>query len=120
MNGITILNTIHNSCDATKIVCGSLVAFLGFIVSLLTVCVLIKEHDCLDSLGEWIFTILAIIAFLAMTFSGIYYGIGGGLRSDETMYEVTIDNTVSMTEFTSKYKIVEQRDSIYVIKEIKK
>lgn len=37
---------------------------------------------------------------------------------DYTQYEVTIDDSVSMNEFTSKYEILEQRGQIYVIKEI--
>lgn len=36
---------------------------------------------------------------------------------EKTTYEVTIDDTVSMTEFNNRYNIVEQRGKIYVIEE---
>lgn len=35
----------------------------------------------------------------------------------ETQYEITIDDSVSMKEFTDKYEIIEQRGEIYVVRE---
>lgn len=35
----------------------------------------------------------------------------------EVRYEVTIDDSVSMKEFTNKYEIIEQRGEIYVVRE---
>lgn len=36
----------------------------------------------------------------------------------ETVYEVTIDESVSMTEFLEQYEIIEQRGRIFTIREI--
>lgn len=41
-----------------------------------------------------------------------------GANRNETTYEVTIDENVSLKEFNEKYEIVEQRGDIYVVKEI--
>lgn len=38
-------------------------------------------------------------------------------KTGELQYEVTIDDTVSMTEFNKKYEIIEQRGDIFVVKE---
>lgn len=38
-------------------------------------------------------------------------------KTGELQYELTIDDTVSMTEFNKKYEIVEQRGDIFVVKE---
>lgn len=37
-------------------------------------------------------------------------------KTGKLQYEVTIDNSVSMTEFNKKYEIVEQRGDIFVVK----
>ena len=37
--------------------------------------------------------------------------------SHETVYEVIIDDSVSMTEFIEQYEIVDQRGEIFTIKE---
>lgn len=35
----------------------------------------------------------------------------------ETHYKVTVDESVSMTEFNEKYEVLEQEDKIYIVRE---
>lgn len=37
----------------------------------------------------------------------------------ETLYKVTIDDSVSMTEFNEKYEVIEQEGKIYTVRERK-
>ena len=54
---------------------------------------------------------------------GVFLGIGIGFitapKNTETHYKITIDETVSMSEFYSKYEVVEQEGKIFTIKERK-
>ena len=65
--------------------------------------------------------IAKICAFLFLLFglSAIGFEIAAQELSvpDYTKYEVILDDSVSMNEFMEKYKVLEQRDKIYVIKE---
>lgn len=53
-----------------------------------------------------------VLSIIAATCSSTYQ------VPDYTQYEVIINDSVSMNEFTSKYEILEQRGQIYVVKEI--
>jgi len=59
------------------------------------------------------FLTVGIISILIGTFGAIFLKIPG-----DTIYEVTIDDSVSMNEFTNAYEVLEQRGQIYVVKEI--
>lgn len=65
--------------------------------------------------------IAKICAFLFLLFglSAIGFEIAAQELSvpDYTKYEVILDDSVSMNEFMEKYKVLEQRDKIYVVKE---
>ena len=64
-----------------------------------------------------------IIGIISGVVCGILLGIFAGNVLNEvtvdtvTQYEVTIDDSVSMNEFTNKYNIIEQRGKIYTVEE---
>lgn len=118
MNGVTILNTIQNSCDWSTLAGGIIAMLVGLIAVVAVIISIYASHDCFDAI-LWIFAIILLILALGMLFSGIWITIDG-THSDETTYEVTIDNTVGINDFMDKYEIVEQRGEIYVVKEIDK
>ena len=92
---------------------------LGFIAALLTLLVLIAFISLAlsgDLKGE-----IALIIFLCI---GI---IGGSIISIagfhikpiyKDQYLVTIDDSVSLTEFTQQYEIIDKNENIYIIREI--
>lgn len=69
--------------------------------------------DCEKSIVPISAALLTIIAFCSAT--GL--GINGYGAKEEIHYHVTIDDSVSMTEFSEKYEIIEQKDKIFIIKE---
>ena len=69
--------------------------------------------DCEKSILPISAAILTIIAFcFTLGFGTSSYG-----AKEETRYHVTIDDSVSMIEFSEKYEIIKQRDKIFIIKE---
>lgn len=69
--------------------------------------------DCEKNILPISAAILTIIAFcFTLGFGTSSYG-----AKEETRYHVTIDDSVSMTEFSEKYEIIEQKDKIFIIKE---
>ena len=57
-----------------------------------------------------------IASALAMLFLGMTIWIGSWMPRTE--YKVLIDDSVSYTEFTERYKVVDKKGSIYTIYEI--
>lgn len=88
----------------------AVVAFGALIVGLIT---------GLDS-GDGIIGVLAFILFLII--GGLIFGPIIGCNTGEpieyeTQYKITIDDSVSMTEFLDKYEIVDQDGKIYTVRE---
>lgn len=66
--------------------------------------------------------IFAIIGFIICVVLALVGGIGAGtirVPTGEYEYKVTIDNTVNMIEFNTKYEIITQEGLIYTIRERK-
>ena len=62
-----------------------------------------------------------LISFLTVGIISILIGMFGAIflkTPGDTIYEVTIDDSVPMTEFMDSYEILEKRGNIYTIKEI--
>ena len=71
------------------------------------------EHD--------IFAFLIMFGVMFLIEGGIVSVIIGGSTGEpiahETHYKVTIDESVSMTEFMDKYEILDQEGKIYTVRE---
>jgi len=102
-----------------------------------------KEYYFTGSIGSWIGIILAIACVIGFTFCIVYtikddepllivfglllLGIGAAILFGAVLphnititinqYEVTVNDTISFKEVTSKYDIIEQRGDIYVLRE---
>ena len=106
LEGITVLNTFVISSavgSGTFILVGIICVALGFFAGL-------AVWD-----GE---IIPAIISSILSTI--LCLGIMGFINKDATdtvRYEVTVSEEVNLTDFTERYKIIEQRGDIYVIEE---
>lgn len=114
MDGVTILNTI----ELTNASLGVFVALVITGLLFLTLMSVVPETDSPKTNNLVIFLIASsAIAFIVCI--GIAAYQSENHKTGELQYEVTIDDSVSMTEFNKKYEIVEQRGDIFVVKERK-
>ena len=109
MDGITILSTkteILPHGGSLILLC---IGIIITIVDLYWIC-----HDESDN-GKFLISLLTVgfISILIGTFGTIFLKTPG-----DNIYEVIIDDSVSMTEFMDSYEILEKRGDIYIIKEI--
>lgn len=114
MDGVTILNTItENVSNTAGLVIALILSIVITILSFIAIIVVSDKFSEFDS-----FT----IPFIVTGFFGILFSIVSILelntpQEPQTLYEVTISDEVSFKDFTSKYKIIEQRGEIYIVKE---
>ena len=63
-------------------------------------------------------TIFLIVFIVGSALFGTMVGCSTGEPTEyETQYKVVIDDSVSMNEFTEKYKIIDQEGKIYTVRE---
>ena len=110
MDGVTILNTIEVTGVSRNVIIAFVVSF--FIALFLTLILQASKNSCV-----LFFLLIDLIVFLGCVFVSWYQSENH--KTGKLRYEVTIDDTVSMTEFNKKYEIVEQRGDIFVVKERK-
>ena len=113
IDGVTILATetvevIHPILDIIGWLCiptifiGLIIFAVGFSVDSIT--------SGFTGLG---IVILSFIIGTASAIAGLYITVPAYQK-----YEVILDDSVSMNEFTNTYEVLEQRGQIYVVKEI--
>ena len=119
MDGVTILNEI----EVVQVVNDTFnytAAFIALIITVLICAVVgffIGRFEY-DEVGGALTGVL--IGLVLSLFTGTLFGklFEYPQVTETTMrYEVTIDDSVSMNEFYSKYNIVEQRGDIFVVEE---
>ena len=112
MDGVTILNTIlPDGLDTI----GAIIIFVSIIVLLFSTTFLADLSSNKNNMSQeyklsTIITIISLISALV----GIVLFVSS---NHTTTYEVTVSENVSLTDFTSKYEIIEQRGEIYIVKE---
>ena len=113
INGVTILasETVMTSCAAMSIILAITIG-LGILGFLLFIGGLVS-----DCMGIGVTGAIMVVSSFLLCLIGAPID-NATLVPDYKTYEVTIDDSVSMNEFTSKYEILEQRGKIYVVKEI--
>lgn len=107
MNGVEVLNKIVSTeydLWGLIIVC-CVIAFVCFIYAIM----FLSDTNYLQAIVCIVICAISIIAICIMAKQ----------TTKHTTYEVTISDNVSMTEFTKKYDVIEQRGEIYVV-EIRK
>lgn len=108
MDGVTILNSYETLANASSVF---LYFFWGFIFTVLALILLwLFIVDNYSSMSTAISAI--IVGALAVIF---FCNIPE--KNYEIRYQVTIDDSVSMNEFQSKYEIIEIEGKIYTIRE---
>ena len=112
IDGITVLNSfevVSKTAFGWNAFC--ICAIIGAVIA--TIVSFIDTY----SISEYFFK----LAIAVVVIGGVFGLLGGCVRSKpveyESQWEVTIDETVSMNEFYSRYEVVEQRGEIYVIRE---
>lgn len=118
MDGVTILNTYEEVIGHTGGVNASFFFLLFFGILLLTcgIFVIIWLIADKDGEGAGLLVVIAFLLFLIITGCMTAYK-DGGEPITETRYEVVIDDSISYTQFTEKYQVIEQRGEIYVVTE---
>lgn len=108
MNGVTILNSYEILTNVSSIflyfVWGCVFTALAIVLSYLFIV------DSYSSISTAICAIAAG-ALAVMFFCNIPE------KNYETRYQVTIDDSVSMNEFQSKYEIIKVEGKIYIVRE---
>lgn len=108
MDGVTILNTIELTGVGKNVIIALVVSF--FIALFLMFILQVSKNSCV-----LVFLLIDLIVFIGCVFVSWYQL--ENRKTGELQYEVTIDDSVSITEFNKKYEIVEQRGDIFVVKE---
>lgn len=105
MNGVTVLNSYEILTNASSIFFVLVWGFVFTVLALGLLCLFIMDNSS-------IFT--AIFAILMGTLAVILF-CNIPEKNYETRYQVTIDDSVIMNEFQSKYEIIEVEGKIYTI-----
>lgn len=108
MNGVTILNSYEYLTNTFPIFLFILLCAIFSVLSIIILCTLLLDRS--SSWKKFAFLVICI----ALT---IVLGCSIPENRYETRYQVTIDNSVSMNEFQSKYEIIKVEGKIYTIKE---
>ena len=116
MNGIEILSqkevVTATACNMNAVVIG----VIATIVIMFIIDAFVAWHEC-D--GKYIILFLIFGLLLSGITAMMIASETSYATAYETHYKVTIDDTVSMNEFSEKYEIVSQEGKIYTIKEKK-
>ena len=106
MAGVTILQTVTPIAGVT-----ALIFVLCFVVFFICAVIAIWCY-CDDSVkGGIVFTIIAVLGVITAILN-IFHPMYG-----KTQYQVIIDDSVSMSEFTQRYNIIEQEGITYWVTE---
>ena len=111
---MTILNTIElmKVSPACKgICCGCFISLVLFIVA--SICQ--AGRDGFEKYVIWY--VLGIIVSFVGAIVCVYISDNFTVPTGEYQYEILIDDTVSFTDVTEKYNIIEQRGEIFVVEE---
>ena len=117
MDGVTILNEI----EVVQVVNDTFNYTAGFIALCITVYIcsivgfFIGRMECEEVSGTLtgVFIGLVLSLFIGALFGTIFEY--PPITETTMRYEVTIDDSVSLTEFYEHYNVIEQRDKIFVV-----
>lgn len=109
MNGVTILNSYEYLTNQSTILLLMCLCVSFSIVSIRVLYILLK-----DKTASW--KEFALILIICVAFA-ITFGVLVPEDKYETRYQVTVDDSVTMSEFQSKYEILEVKGKIYTIRE---
>ena len=107
MNGVTILQTVTPIASTTV-----LIAWLCGTVAVITLLLAIINYAEFSNI-KWtiafgIVSVIAVISFIVDLNHPMY---------DKSQYQVIVEDSISMTEFTQRYNIIEQEGITYWVTE---
>lgn len=108
MEGVTILNSYEYLTNPSSIF---LYLFWGFIFT--TFALILSYLFIVDNYSS---TSTVIFAIVAGALAVIFF-CNVPEKNYETRYQVTVNDSVSMNEFQSKYEIIEVEGKIYTVRE---
>ena len=108
MDGVTILNSYESLTNFGSVFIMSALCVWFFTVVVLVLLSLLK-YGC-DSWKGPVFLVICVVLTIVC-------GCLIPERKYEIHYQVTVDDSVSMNEFQSKYEIIEVEGKIYTVKE---
>ena len=113
MEGVTVLSTetIMGSCVTMEIIFNTLIGCLILGALILIAGVILENFKTITTGGG------LIAGNILILLCSIPIDLATQIPNYNT-YEVIIDDTVLMKDFTNTYEILEQRGKIYVVKEI--
>ena len=115
IDGVTILATdvvtMMNPIMTTILVIIGAIAIVGLLLFFIGFS---THHEEIGAIGLIIFFVTIAIFFISIPIDSMTQ------VPDYNTYEVILNDSVSMNEFMSTYKVLEQRGQIYVVKEIEK
>ena len=108
MDGVTILNSYESLTNFGSILLMSILCAWFLAAAIVALFALLK-YGC-DSWKEFAILVVCIVLFIVC---------GCLIPKDnyEIHYQVTVDDSVSMNEFQSKYEIIEVEGKIYTVRE---
>ena len=109
MNGIEILSskTMYNT------ILPGYWAFIGLLLAFVFICLAVYFYVNLHDASAILCLVLIVVSVVI-----VCLGVISNKNSiDYIEYKVTIDDSVSMNEFTDKYEIIDQEGKIYTVKE---
>ena len=108
MDGVTILNSYESLTNF-----GSIFIMIALCVWFFAVVVLVLLSLLKDGCDPW----KGLVSLIICVVLTIVCGCLIPERKYEIHYQVTVDDSVSMNEFQSKYEIIEVEGKIYTVKE---
>ena len=112
MEGLTVLSTDTTAVEAPwlMIILGGIAIMIGIVALILSIMVLVD--------GEPVGAALLLLSLLCIILGVACFH--EAFKSEQTIYKVIIDESVSMVEFNERYEILDQDGLIYEIVEKEK
>lgn len=110
MEGVTILNTIEVMASTWGFsIVGLIIAILSLLFLIGIIFSIIKNEVIITSFLSLLVVFGVIISTMCFGSANEYF--------DHYEYQVIVDDSVSLVEFTEKYEILDQEGLIYTVKE---
>ena len=115
IEGVTVLNEIVIYKDVPVLLL--LLTIIALVGGVLTIAIGLVGLDFGDSIGFFVKIIIGIMLIVLGIIGAIYTDKITKQPTGDYEYQVTIDDTVVMSEFYENYEVIEVQGKIYTIKE---
>lgn len=120
MDGVTILNVIEviEVVNDTFNNCAGLISLALTVLIITVIGFLIGKRSLKEWCGAFTGCVVGLVIsiFTSVIFGGVVFA-HEPIKETHYYYEVTVDDSVSLTKFYEYYNVIEQRDKIFVVEE---